>query len=117
MVVEHPELAALLLEELIAFAFAGMALVFIVILMVLLRRENHGSQSAGHRTDSLSSLQARGIDILEIYDDVVVIPPPRSRHPRSGAKPHLVRRTAKVRERRSGHIYLTRLTVPSEEVF
>ncbi len=112
----HTELGVLLLEEIIAFVFAGTALVFIAVLIVLLRRENR-SPSKGYAppSESLASLKDRGVDILEIYDDVVVIPPPRSMHAGGPAKPHLVRRTAKVRDRRSGNVYLTRLTAPTEE--
>ncbi|MCC5808195.1 MAG: hypothetical protein JJU00_17845 [Opitutales bacterium] len=116
MLGEHPELAALLLEEVIAFVFAGTALLFIAVLIVLLRRENRGPRlEHAPPAESLASLKDREVDILEIYDDVVVIPPPRSLNGGGSTKPHLVRRTAKVRDRRSGNVYLTRLTAPTEE--
>lgn len=116
MIGEHPELAALLLEEIIAFVFAGTALIFIAVLVVLLRRENSGPRiKHTPPAESLASLRDQGVDILEIYDDVVVIPPPRSLYGGGPAKPHLVRRTAKVRDRHSGRVYLTRLTARSDD--
>ncbi len=101
----------MLLEELIAIAFVGVGLTLILTLSFLVRRESHPPPL----TETPDALQRRDIEVIDIYNDVAPLPQPQSRDSKeSTASPSFVRCTAKVRDRVSGRIYLTRLKLPSQ---
>ncbi|MCC5839784.1 MAG: hypothetical protein JJT96_06625 [Opitutales bacterium] len=118
MMIDSWMIAVLRPEELITIIFCIVTLSIIVLFLVLSRRERPMDTETPVDLPVLppvNPLNRRQMDILQIYDDAIpVAPPPHLSEQPAVRNQTFVRRTAKVRDRRSGNVFLTRVVLPED---